>query len=102
MSALEFDSDGIQELGTQTGSLAEELQKIHGTWAKATGTPGDAFGLAELEGAYMSMQGAWDQELNVYTTVLGQVGGNVQTSGANYGSAETTGERNAQRIDGPR
>ena len=101
MSTLEFDSDGVQELGTQTSSLAEELQKIHGTWAKATGTPGDAFGLAELEGAYTNMQGTWDQELNVYATVLGQVGGNVQASGANYGVAEKTGEQNARRVNGP-
>lgn len=96
MSTLDFDSAGIQELGAQAGSLAEELGKIHDTWAKATSAPGDALGLAELTSAYQSMQGAWDEELNVYTTVLDQASTNLQVSGTNYGTAETAGVQSAQ------
>lgn len=100
MDQFSVDAAGIVRQSTAARNLAADLRSVHGTWAKATQSPGTALGLGELISAFTAMRQAWDAQFDVYTDVVSTLGDNLHTTAANYDAAERANTASARAVGG--
>jgi hypothetical protein len=82
----------------QIGVAYDDLNTAIIQYGQEASSPSD-FG-TEVAGSWSDFDGAWAQELNVFSLALSETASKVHTAGANYAAAESANINDIDSVEG--